>query len=387
MASAIMAGKGSLPSAGNASPSPETHVGSSPLSSGEKPASAYLYGVTQSREPTTYTEEAIKAVAKKAKAEAAAHPPTFPDPSSSSSSSSGKEEEGEEEAGVAIEETPAALAAAVGKGGTKSTPGKKGSAPSSAATAAAVLAGLIPPAAKARLKFPKIGKKGDIQSEEFAEGGKYYGMEAALKPGQQPFVGSGLPGVDMETLAEPPSDPHALSHRQQAAAKREVLKSMAKKQVGATQVAPGTTSTAGESANAHTAMLQTISSGASTAAKGEGGFAYGGPYNYPTEVGNPAFLRLIHGYRKTKDTGVHAGSSLWRTTHTKAGKLTERKKYYKYSQRKNKWRKVSRDYKAKWVKNRKKHEEAPGASSWPSIMRHKSLEHLIGMYGGGGSRK
>lgn len=211
--------------------------------------------------------------------------------------------------------------------------------------------------------------------EAFEPDGKYASKTAALVPGQQPFINMQESDV-LRTQALPASDPMATQYRAEASRKRKVLKEMVKDQVSATKLAPGTF-TAGEAANPHTAQLQTISSGATTA--GDSAFAYGGPYDYPTEVGNPAFMRLIHGYHKLKN-GKAAGSSLWKTTHTKSGKVTERKKYYKFSARRKKWRKVTRDYKSKWVKNGKKH-EGDGKSAWPGHLRHKTLEQLAQMYG------
>lgn len=223
----------------------------------------------------------------------------------------------------------------------------------------------------------------NVGQPEFGKGGKYEGMQGALLAGGDPFLHT-APGEGMGDESEKekmPQDPLAMDYREQPRKKRKVMQSLAHDQYGTYIPASGTKSVAGAKETSHEAMLQSVSSGASSSAvPGNKGWTYGGPYNYPEEVSNPEFLKVVNGYDKIKG-GARAGSSVWKTTHTKQGKPSKRKRYFKYSNKKKKWRQVTRDYKNKWTKKKRDLKDVSG-TVWPAFMKQMSMMHALSLGGG-----
>ena len=207
-------------------------------------------------------------------------------------------------------------------------------------------------------------------------GGKYAGKEAALNTGGEPFMITepGKNGVD--SLLEESTDPNAMNYRNEGAKKINTMFKMAKEQVGPSKMAP-TSSIAGVSPSSKAARDQTMNSGASTTGRGARTFSYGGPYNYPTIAGSAGNLSWRGGHVK-RDGG---GSSIWKRTKSKRGKAFGKKskakhRYLKYSNRKKKWKSLS---KSQWKAYKGKRKSRSGTeSSWPAFLRERgTLESIL----------
>lgn len=207
-------------------------------------------------------------------------------------------------------------------------------------------------------------------------GGKYAGKEAALNTGGEPFMITepGKNGVD--SLLEESTDPNAMNYRNEGAKKINTMFKMAKEQVGPSKMAP-TSSIAGVSPSSKAARDQTMNSGASTTGRGARTFSYGGPYNYPTIAGSAGNLSWRGGHVK-RDGG---GSSIWKRTKSKRGKAFGKKskakhRYLKYSNRKKRWKSLS---KSQWKAYKGKRKSRSGTeSSWPAFLRERgTLESIL----------
>ena len=70
---------------------------------------------------------------------------------------------------------------------------------------------------------------------------------------------------------------------------------------------------------------------------------YRGPYDYP--AGDDETLRLLAGYKSLKGNA----STIWKSLRKQNGKLGVRGKYFKWSNKKQEWKRLSRDERQKYM--------------------------------------
>lgn len=89
---------------------------------------------------------------------------------------------------------------------------------------------------------------------------------------------------------------------------------------------------------------------------------FNGPYDYPTQSDDPKYFQLEVAYAKAGEKAFQKGIrkiSLWKNAKNKA-----RGNHFLYNHSKNKWKKLSRDERIKWIRKMAKMEKRGGAKTY-----------------------